>query len=201
VVDADGDTTKALSESVKEHAPCWLWQSFESGFHPGGARSASPDVVLMNIETPSLAALASVRSLKALLPAVPLIVLAGVLEPDYVAGFISAGASGCLLNPIAPEALASAIEGVLHHCPALCPEAQAALVAYLQRKSPAGSFEDLSWQERKVGQLLAQQLSTKEIATRLGISIGTIHVHLANMYKKMGVHSREEARRKLSGLG
>jgi len=201
VVDGDGRATTAVSELVKELAPCWMCQSISSGSQPGGAPADHPDLILMDIGAPSLAALASVRSLKALWPTVPLLVLAAVLEPDYVAGFITAGASGCLLNPIAPETLARAIEDVLQNCVALCPEAQAALVAYLQRQNLDDSFGGLSWQERKVGHLLAQQLSAQEIAVRLGVSRVTVHSHLARIYRKLGVHSREEARRRFTGLG
>jgi DNA-binding NarL/FixJ family response regulator len=42
--------------------------------------------------------------------------------------------------------------------------------------------------------LIRAQLSNKEIASKLRISPGTVQVHLSNIFKKLNVHSRAEAR-------
>jgi len=50
----------------------------------------------------------------------------------------------------------------------------------------------LSLGELRVVEMLAQNLSNKEIADRLGVSANTVKFHLANVYKKTGAHSRAE---------
>jgi DNA-binding CsgD family transcriptional regulator len=50
----------------------------------------------------------------------------------------------------------------------------------------------LSLGELRVVEMLAQNLSNKEIADRLGISGNTVKFHLANVYKKTGAHGRAE---------
>jgi len=50
----------------------------------------------------------------------------------------------------------------------------------------------LSAREREVLKLLAEGLSVKEIATRLGVSVKTVDVHKYNLMKKIDVHDRAE---------
>jgi DNA-binding NarL/FixJ family response regulator len=200
VVDGNDRTTTALSALVKELAPCWRWQSCGNDFPLGGPPTL-PDVVLTNIPTPNPAGLASLRSLKALLPTVPLIVLMGDDEIEHVIEFIAAGASGCLVSPAAPRTLARVIEDVLQNSIVLCPRLQAGLVAHIQRQAADDCFGCLSCQERKVACLLAHWLSDREIAARLGVARVTVHSHLAHIYLKLGVHSREGVRSKFRGLG
>ncbi len=59
--------------------------------------------------------------------------------------------------------------------------------------SQAGMIEPLTLREQEVLELLAQRLSAKEIGQRLFISDRTVKRHLANIYEKLGAHSRREA--------
>ncbi len=54
---------------------------------------------------------------------------------------------------------------------------------------------DLSDREVQILHLLASGRETKEAASLLSISVGTLHVHSQKIYRKMGVHSRVEAAR------
>jgi LuxR family maltose regulon positive regulatory protein len=57
----------------------------------------------------------------------------------------------------------------------------------------ADMIEPLTLREQEIIELLAQRLSAKEIAQRLFISDRTVKRHVANIYEKLGVHSRREA--------
>jgi len=59
----------------------------------------------------------------------------------------------------------------------------------------------LSKREQQILQLLAQRLTNKEIAERLHLSPVTVKRHAANIYEKLGVHSRRQAVAKAEGLG
>jgi two-component system nitrate/nitrite response regulator NarL len=48
----------------------------------------------------------------------------------------------------------------------------------------------LSAREREVMLLAAKELSNKEIARRLEISVGTVKVHLHCIYRKLGIRNR-----------
>jgi DNA-binding NarL/FixJ family response regulator len=48
----------------------------------------------------------------------------------------------------------------------------------------------LSPRERAVALLIAGGLSNKEVAHELGLRIGTVKVHVHNIFKKLGVRNR-----------
>jgi DNA-binding NarL/FixJ family response regulator len=56
-----------------------------------------------------------------------------------------------------------------------------------------GMIEPLTRREVQVLELLAQHMTTTEIAERLILSDQTVKRHLANIYQKLGVHSRRQA--------
>ena len=60
------------------------------------------------------------------------------------------------------------------------------------------SQTDLTPSERRVGELVCDGLSNKEIASRLFVSVHTIEVHLSHAYTKLGVHSRAQLARRLA---
>ena len=62
------------------------------------------------------------------------------------------------------------------------------------QQDPEAFVEPLSDQEQRVLRLLAGGLSNPEIANELFISINTVKTHVKNIYGKLGVNSREEAR-------
>ena len=74
-------------------------------------------------------------------------------------------------------------------------------VALLQKQGQKTSLSELEKtrvdmltdREREILDLLAQGLSNKLIATRLYLSVRTVEGHLANIYSRLGVHSRTEA--------
>lgn|SRR5574341_92531 len=74
-------------------------------------------------------------------------------------------------------------------------------VVILQRRRSKSSLtesqksilESLTDREREILELLAQGLSNKAIAARLYLSVRTVEGHLANIYARLGVHSRTEA--------
>jgi DNA-binding CsgD family transcriptional regulator len=57
----------------------------------------------------------------------------------------------------------------------------------------AGGRRGLSPRELAVLVTVTYGLTTKEIAARLGVSLGTVNYHLTNIYRKLGAHSRVQA--------
>ena len=61
-----------------------------------------------------------------------------------------------------------------------------------------GAYEQLSPREREVAELVAEGLTNGEIGDRLGISGGTVGRHLANIYRRLDIHSRAALARLVS---
>jgi DNA-binding NarL/FixJ family response regulator len=119
------------------------------------------------------------------------------LVPDESAGegALSAGARGLLFRDVAPAPLFAALRAVARGLnvfdPALA-SVRATPRAAASTHGPGGP-ESLTPREREVLALLAEGLSNKSIADRLGISEHTAKFHVNAVMAKLGVQRRTEA--------
>jgi DNA-binding NarL/FixJ family response regulator len=153
-----------------------------------------PDVVLMDIGLPGMSGIECVRSLKALLPSLPIIMLTVYDEGEYLFNSLRAGASGYLLKRATGDKLAEAInEARLGGVP-LTRQMAGKVAHYFQQLGAATSdMASLTRRERETLALLAEGYRYKEIADRLGIGIETVREYVRNTYRKLHVSSRTEA--------
>lgn len=106
--------------------------------------------------------------------------------------------TGLLSRDEPPSALGIAIRQVARGEQYLSPSLA---IAFLQKRQSKSSLtesqksviESLTAREREILELLAHGLSNKMIAARLYLSVRTVEGHLANIYSRLGVHSRTEA--------
>lgn len=110
--------------------------------------------------------------------------------PETVAGLMS--------RDEPPAALGVAIRQVARGEQYLSPSLAMAVLQKRQPKSPLTASQksvigSLTDREREILDLLAGGLSNKAIAARLYLSVRTVEGHLANIYARLGVHSRTEA--------
>ena len=106
--------------------------------------------------------------------------------------------TGLLSRDESPAALGIAIRQVARGEQYLSPSLAIAILQKRESKSSLTEsqksfIESLTDREREILELLAQGLSNKTIATRLYLSVRTVEGHLANIYSRLGVHSRTEA--------
>lgn len=97
-----------------------------------------------------------------------------------------------------PAALSTAIRQVARGEQYLSPSLATAILEKRQARSlltdsERSIIETLTEREREILNMLAQGLSNKIIATKLYLSVRTVEGHLANIYSRLGVHSRTEA--------
>ena len=106
--------------------------------------------------------------------------------------------TGLLSRDESPAALGIAIRQVARGEQYLSPSLVTAILQKRQAKSGLTDSETsiintLTEREREILEYLAQGLSNKLIASRLYLSVRTVEGHLANIYLRLGVHSRTEA--------
>ena len=73
------------------------------------------------------------------------------------------------------------------------PQPQPAVPPTAQATAQAAMIEPLTRREQQVLELLAQRMTAQEIAQKLVLSDQTVKRHRANIYQKLGVHSRRDA--------
>ena len=159
-----------------------------------------PDVVLMDIQLPKMSGVQCVAEFKELLPSAEVIMVTVYEDPDTIFCALRAGASGYILKRATPEKVLNAIREVHQGGVPMSSEIARKVTAYFQGQATATKkAEELSNREREVLDFVVQGFSNKEIADRLGLSLGTVLWHLKHIYHKLHVHSRTEAVLKVRG--
>jgi DNA-binding NarL/FixJ family response regulator len=147
--------------------------------------TAGPDVTLLDLRMPG-GGLEALREIRRQVPqARVLIITTSDLEED-IHRALTAGANGYILKSVLPEELATAIRAI-HAGGRWVPEAIA------RKLADRASSPDLSPREREVLVLLVKGLTNPEIATALGVSLGTAKAHVGHILEKLGVAARSEA--------
>jgi DNA-binding NarL/FixJ family response regulator len=154
-----------------------------------------PDVVIMDIWMPRLSGIDATRRIGKRGSSSKILVLSMHESRTYVEEVLRAGASGYIVKNSASSDLLQAIDAVRAGASYLSPAITQQVVDAIARpgdSSPTG-VAMLTDREREVLQLIAEGLSSKEIASMLGISLKTIDSHRANLMEKLDIH-------KVSGL-
>jgi len=163
------------------------------------ARSARPDVVLMDIRMPVLDGLEATRRIVAdqLLAGVRVLVLTTFDLDEYVYEALRAGASGFLLKDTPPADLLAAIRVVAAGDALLAPGVTRRLIAeFAHRPEPAtvtpAALAGLTDREREVLVLVARGLTNAEIAERLVVSTATAKTHVSRVLAKLQARDRAQ---------
>jgi two-component system response regulator DesR len=151
------------------------------------ALEARPDVALLDIEMPGLDGLSAAAQLRAAVPGCRVVILTTFGRPGYLRRAMEAGATGFLLKDAPAAQLADAIRRVARGQRVVDPNL--ALAALSEGANP------LSEREREALALAATNGTIADIATRLGLSEGTVRNHLSAAIQKTGARNRAEAAR------
>jgi two-component system response regulator DevR len=151
----------------------------------------SPDVVLLDFRlTDGTGAEASV-GIRQVRPEAKIIFL--TREDSDAARFaaLESGASAFIHKSRAAAEVLDAIRVVASGGTMITPRTIAALLN--KRRSMDVQLESLTAREKEVLRLMAEGVSSREIASRLGISYATVRTHIRSLGSKLGVHSKLQA--------
>ncbi|MEK7945069.1 response regulator transcription factor [Pigmentiphaga sp. YJ18] len=175
------------------------------------------DLALIDLTMPGAEGYSHIAELRERLPALPIIVLSGVEDPDVMRAAIDLGALGFIPKAYSPDVMLSAVRLVLaggvfvpqmmlsgmSHQPAGAPLAAADAAGGARSTSLDQLRGLLTERQIDVLRLLSQGKPNKLIARDLGISEGTVKIHLAAIFRALDVRNRTEAvvaARGLAGL-
>jgi DNA-binding NarL/FixJ family response regulator len=159
------------------------------------AHEFKPDVVVIDISMPDLNGIDATRQIISAAPHIKVIALSMHSDRKFVREMLSAGASGYLLKDSAFEELGTALAAVLNNQTYLSPKIADTVVRdYLGKidTTESRTSPSLTHREREVLQLLAEGRTTKEIASKLCVSIKTIETHRKQIMEKVGLNSVAE---------
>ncbi len=160
------------------------------------AEAQPVDLVCMDIAMPGMDGIEATRRLLARHPGVRVIGLSAFADRQFVIDLLSAGARGYIPKAEAGDELRRAIRTVREGRTYLCPDV-AATVADALRDRPGlyAAPPRLTARERQVLQLIAEGLTSVQIAERLHIATSTVEVHRRNLMRKLDLHNVAELTR------
>jgi DNA-binding NarL/FixJ family response regulator len=149
-----------------------------------------PDLVLAGVDAGSGAGFALVRSIRARMPEVQIVIVADVLQPDVVKLVFDQRLGGLLLTDMSAPCVATSLDEVAHGR-AVLPVGWQQMLSH-EHDDP---LESLSERQLDVLRLLADGVSYEEIGTRLYITVNTVKFHVRSIFARLGVCNRTAAAR------
>ena len=159
-----------------------------------------PDVVVLDITMPGLSGLDAIPALRKKVPRTKILMLTHHESEAFVEQALNSGAEGYVSKSSDPAELALAIAAVQRGDPYVSPRVSSGILRGIRRgaegeAAPRTRLASLTPREREVFQLLAVGKSNKEIASQLGLSLGTAKKHRENLQRKLECNSAAELAR------
>ncbi len=153
-----------------------------------------PDVVLMDITMPVMNGLEATREIRKQFPATRVLVLTQHENKEYIMPLLQAGAVGYISKRARAQEVLQAIRTVHTTGAYLPPEIASRVVTALAESQDANVTNSILLTEREIQivRLIAEGLSSRQIAERLSISVKTVDTHRSNIMEKLGVRNSAE---------
>jgi two-component system, NarL family, nitrate/nitrite response regulator NarL len=155
-------------------------------------RTSRPDVAVLDIAMPGKTGLEVLTTIVSSGIATKVIFLTATVTNSQILTAIARGVKGVMLKDTAPQDLISCVRAIAAGREWLPPEiVDKAIEHESGRRLQRELIEDgLTDREREVMCLVAEGLANKEVGRRLGVSEGTVKIHLHKIYEKLGVANR-----------
>lgn len=162
------------------------------------AQRLSPDVILLDIMMPEMDGLDTLRELRGKGIDAPIVMLTMSHDEEHLATALREGASGYLIKDMDPEELLPALADAMQGKDVVAKELVGALTRIVQGRPekadiPSTPISNLTPRELEILKHLAEGQSNKAIARSLGISDGTVKLHVKSILRKLNASSRVEA--------
>jgi DNA-binding NarL/FixJ family response regulator len=155
-------------------------------------RRLQPDIVLMDLKMPGMAASDAIRVIRASAPNVKVIALTSYAEDGQVKEIMSAGAAGYILKDVTKSDFVTALRTVAGGQTWLHPLAQRSLVEQLRNRQ-ADPLALLTQRERSVLDLIARGMSNRQIGDELHLTEGTVKGYVSTILAKLKLEDRTQA--------
>ena len=152
------------------------------------ASSYQPDIAVLDMSMPIMNGLETAQEMRKLSPRTRSIVLSRYDGVDDVLAAMRAGIKGYVLKSQSVVELLQALNDVSTGGFYLSPGVSGVVVDAVRLQSTIPADDPLTGRERQVLKLIAEDYSTKECATILGVSVKTADSHRTRLMRKLDIH-------------
>jgi DNA-binding NarL/FixJ family response regulator len=156
-------------------------------------REPGIDLLLIDLHMPGAEGTATVRAIRERAPQVPVAVVSADEDPAGVAELLRLGACGFIPKSDSANVIVNAVRLILAGGTYVPPRLMSGRTSTVPADVRAGERLGLTARQDDVLRLLAQGMSNKVIARALGITEGTVKVHLLAVFRALGVRNRTAA--------
>jgi DNA-binding NarL/FixJ family response regulator len=156
------------------------------------------ELAVLDVSMPRMTGLQAARELSRRRPELRIVMLSMHDKEQYFFEALKAGAAGYVLKSAANRDLIEACRAAMRGEPFLYPAAVTALIRDFHDRASrgeAGPDDPLTAREQEIVKLIAEGLTSDEIAESLVISSKTVDRHRANVLEKLGMRNRVELTR------
>jgi two-component system nitrate/nitrite response regulator NarL len=161
------------------------------------AKTSNPDIILLDLRMPGMGGLEVLKKIREDSQTSPVVMLTTSNDEADLITSLRSGAQGYLLKDMEPDELVGALRDIEKGKSVVAQDLTDALARMVQGdtniEDEEGPFSTLTPREHEILCLLADGQSNKLIARNLGISDGTVKLHVKAILRKLGIHSRVEA--------
>ena len=157
------------------------------------ANELAPDVVVLDIRLPDASGIEACREIRSQNSNIKVLMLTSYSDEEAVMGSIMAGASGYLLKEIRSQEIVEAIRQVGSGRSLLDPAVTAGVLARIRRGKDIDKLDQLTNQEQRILDLVAQGKTNKEISQEVNLSDKTVKNYVSNILGKLEVSRRSQA--------
>ncbi len=153
------------------------------------------DIILLDMRMPQMDGISVLKVLKDAHPDLPVAMLTTSSDESDLVGALRNGAQGYLLKDMEPDDLVVALRDIIAGKTVVAPDLAPVLASAVQgdnqeKEVDEDPFAVLTPREFEILTLLAEGQSNKVIARNLGISDGTVKLHVKAILRKLNISSR-----------
>lgn len=152
------------------------------------ANAHTVDLIIADLHMPDMDAWDGIRQIRSNLPDVPYVIVSASESPEEGRRALEQGASGFIPKTLESKSLINALNLILEQGIKILPPAS----QHAQSESHSSSIH-LTPRQREVLACLAEGDSNKHIARKLGLTEGTVKLHVRAIFQQLDVGNRTQA--------
>jgi DNA-binding NarL/FixJ family response regulator len=152
-------------------------------------------MVILDMVIPGRGGLEVLQDIKALRPALPVLILTACVERDLTVRALREGAAGFVSKTTDEQELVRIVQIVLQGGRALSNELAQIVALDMGKPTSKSLHEDLSNREFEVLCLLGAGLTPSEIAIKLSLGVKTVNTYRGRLFQKMGMKTNAQLMR------